>query len=355
MAEVVPFRFQRDGTVAVLDQTLLPAAERYLELSDVSALCEAIATLRVRGAPLLGIMGAAGLALATRSDASDESLRRAVATIIATRPTAVDLAAVTNAALVAVLGVPMADRVVSARAFAEGVVATRVQQDRAMGLLGAPLIEGGVLTHCNTGALATGGIGSALGVIRTAWERGNIRRVFVTETRPLLQGARLTMWELARLGIPATLLPDTAVASLIASGRIDAVITGADRIAANGDTANKIGTYGLALAAAAHSVPFFVAAPTSTFDASCADGSAIPIEFRSASEVGGFDGQRWSPEWGEVFNPAFDVTPANLISAIITESSVNRPPFQFQDNRPSRHEEQRVDLGEDPLPNGGPL
>ncbi len=329
MAEIIPFRFESGEALSILDQTLLPGVEHHREIGDVAALCEAIATLRVRGAPLLGTMGAIGISMAAHEDVSDESLRAAAARIASTRPTAVDLASVTNAALAVALNVPVAHRADAADEFARNFVRMRVEQDRAMGMLGATLLTGGVLTHCNTGALATGGIGTALGVIRTAWEQGRISMVYATETRPLLQGARLTMWELARLGIPATLLPDTASAALIASGRVNAVITGADRVAANGDTANKIGTFGLALAAAAHGVPFFIAAPTSTIDAACPDGSAIPIEFRAASEVGGFGGQRWSPDWGEAFNPAFDVTPARLITAIITENALHRPAFEF--------------------------
>ena len=198
-----------------------------------------------------------------------------------------------------------------------------------MGRLGADLLlaHGAVLTNCNTGALASGGIGTALGVIRTAWEQGRLAHCYATETRPLLQGARLTMWELQRLGIPATLVPDTAAAALIASGRVQAVITGADRIAANGDSANKVGTYGLALAAARHALPFYIAAPTSTIDPCCADADAIPIEFRDPAEVGGFGAVRWSPDGTTAWNPAFDVTPADLITAIVTEAAVLRPPL----------------------------
>jgi methylthioribose-1-phosphate isomerase len=184
-----------------------------------------------------------------------------------------------------------------------------------------------VLTHCNTGALATGGIGTALGVIRVAWERGSLARCYATETRPLLQGARLTAWELRRLGIPATLVPDTAAASLIASGAVQAVITGADRIATNGDSANKVGTYGLAAVAARHAVPFYIAAPRTTIDPACPSGAAIPIEFRDGREVGGWGEVRWAPDGLEAYNPAFDVTPAGLITAIITEAGVARPPY----------------------------
>ena len=293
--ETVPFLLEHGRRIAVLDQTLLPAQERYVEMVSVENLCEAIAVLRVRGAPLLGIMGAAGIAIATNDDPSDAGLKRAAATIIATRPTAVDLGAVTNRALEVALAQPLGERRRTSWEFLEKFAEDRAAQDITMGNFGAPLLRGAVLTHCNTGALATGGIGTALGVIRTAFERGTVPMVYATETRPLLQGARLTMWELTRLGIPATLLPDTAAAALIASGRLTAVITGADRIAANGDTANKVGTYGIALAAARHGVPFYIAAPTSTIDSKCPDGRQIPIEFRSADEVGGFAGERWAP------------------------------------------------------------
>ncbi len=190
-----------------------------------------------------------------------------------------------------------------------------------------PGLEGAVLTHCNTGSLATGGEGTALAVIAEAWRAGRIERCYVTETRPLLQGARLTMWELGALGVPRTLLPDTAAASLIASGRVRAVITGADRIAANGDGANKVGTYALAAVAARHGAPFYLAAPISTFDAATPAGDAIPIEFRGDDEVGGFGEARWSPGGGEAYNPAFDVTPADLIAGIVTETGVLRPPY----------------------------
>ena len=332
MSEVVPLIIVPHVGLEVIDQTLLPREERIIELRTVEAVCEAIRTLRVRGAPLLGIVGAAGMAIAAETgDASDESLRLAWTTLAATRPTAVELSSISGQALDAALaeGTNAGARRDALWAFAQAHLDRRVREDRAMGAFGAPLlpIGGSVLTHCNTGALATGGIGSALGVIRTAWESGRLARCYATETRPLLQGARLTMWELQRLGIPATLLPDTAAASLIASGQVQAVITGADRISANGDTANKVGTYGLAVVAARHGVPFYIAAPTTTMDLACPSGATIPIEFRDAREVGGFGDARWGPEDSEAYNPAFDVTPAELITAIITERGVIRPPY----------------------------
>ena len=331
MTEIVPLRL-RAHSIELLDQTLLPGEERYIELRQIDELCDAIRALRVRGAPLLGIAGAAGMWLAAETgDAGDAELVTAAEQLIGTRPTAVDLAARVHESkeVAGVSGYELEPRRAALRAFAEAVMVERREQDEAMGRFGAELLAKGnaVLTHCNTGALATGGIGSALGVIRTAWNQGVLKECFATETRPLLQGARLTMWELSRLRIPATLLPDTAAASLIASGLVQAVMTGADRIAANGDSANKVGTYGLAIAAARHGVPFYIVAPMSTVDLACPNGGAIPIEFRADIEVGGFGSQRWTPDGMPSYNPAFDVTPADLISAIVTEHGVARPPF----------------------------
>jgi len=331
-AEIEPLRLLPGAGINILDQTLLPGEERRLVLCDVPAVAEAIRALRVRGAPLLGIVGAAGMAVAAESgDASDAELNGAARTLDATRPTAADLgAAVRDALAVAMAAGPSArERRRALWEHAEAFIALRRQQDAAMAEFGATLFPTGtsVLTHCNAGALATGGVGTAVGVVREAWNQGRIERCYATETRPLLQGARLTMWELTKLGIPATLLPDTAAASLIASGRIQAVITGADRIAANGDAANKIGTYGLAAVGARHAVPFYLVAPLSTFDLACADGGGIPIEFRAKDEVGGFGELRWAPADIDAYNPAFDVTPADCIAAIITERGILRPPY----------------------------
>jgi len=332
VTDVVPLRLTPPDGFQLVDQTLLPAELRYLRITSVEAACEAIAALRVRGAPLLGIAGAAAMAVAAeRGSASDSELAAAGARIASTRPTAVDLGTRIRQALETVheSAADPDQRRSILWAFARRIIDERLAEDRQMADHGMTLFVRGdsVLTHCNTGALATGGIGSALGVICTAWEAGLIAHCYVTETRPLLQGARLTMWELDQLKLPATLLPDTAAASLIASGRVQAVFTGADRIAANGDTANKVGTYGLAAVAARHSVPFYVAAPLSTFDPRCPDGSEIPIEYRAAEEVGGFAGQRWSPDGSTAYNPAFDVTPAELIAALVTERGILRPPF----------------------------
>ena len=329
MLDLCPIRLNRPALV-VLDQTALPQAEAWMKLRDLDAVCEAIASLRVRGAPLLGIVGAGAMAVASETvGAGETDLTAAAARIGGTRPTAVELQTGSFGALAAALKVPEPERPSVLWAHAAAYLSRRIEEDRRLGAYGASLLpnDAKVLTHCNTGALATGGIGTALGVVRVAWEKGRLERCFATETRPLLQGARLTAWELKRAGIPATLLPDTAASSLIASGEIDAVITGADRIAANGDAANKIGTYALALATNRHGVPFYIAAPMSTFDVSCPNGAAIPIEHRAAEEVGGYGAHRWSPEGIDAYNPAFDVTPAELITAFITETGVFRPPY----------------------------
>ena len=332
MSGIRPIRILPGEGIEVLDQTRLPHEERRLRLGTVAEVAEAIRSLRVRGAPLLGVTGACGMAIAGEErGASAEALAQAAAELKATRPTAVDLGAMIDEALAAAAAAAGGEE--EARAalwrFAERALARQHERDAALARHGRnlPGLEGAVLTHCNTGGLATGGEGTALAVIAEAWRAGRIERCYATETRPLLQGARLTMWELEALGIPGTLLPDTAAASLIASGRVSAVITGADRIAANGDGANKVGTYGLAAVAARHGVPFYLAAPASTFDAATPSGDAIPIEFRADDEVGGFGGERWSPESGGAYNPAFDVTPAELIAGIVTESGVLRPPY----------------------------
>ncbi len=332
MRDITPIRILPGTGIEVLDQTLLPHEERRRRLTTVAQVAEAIRMLRVRGAPLLGVTGACGMAIAGEErGAGAVALARAADELKATRPTAVDLGAMIDEALSAVEGAGTGEeaRRKALWAFAERALARQRERDGALARHGRDLpgLEGAVLTHCNTGGLATGAAGTALAVIAEAWRAGRLERCFATETRPLLQGARLTMWELEALGIPGTLLPDTAAASLIASGQVSAVITGADRIAANGDGANKVGTYGLAAVAARHGVPFYLAAPTSTFDAATPSGEAIPIEFRADGEVGGFGGERWSPDGGDAYNPAFDVTPAELIAGIVTEHGVLRPPY----------------------------
>ncbi len=316
--------------VRILDQTSLPAVERYRRIQTLDDVDDAVRTLAIRGAPLLGIMGAAALAVAAETeDVNDPALTAAAERIGAIRPTAVELRTGAKKALAEALRNPASERTAALWQFAVAYLSRRIEEDLALGQAGATLLTPGsaVLTHCNTGALATGGIGTALGVVRIAWERGILHRCYATETRPLLQGARLTAWELRRLGIPATLLPDTAAASLIASGAVQAVITGADRIARNGDSANKVGTYGLAAVAHRHGIPFYIAAPRTTVDPLCASGDSIPIEFRDPREVGGWGEVRWAPDGLQAYNPAFDVTPAELITAIITEVGVVRPPY----------------------------
>lgn len=327
--DIVPIAFA-PPLVTILDQTTLPAAERYRELRSLDDVEDAVRTLAIRGAPLLGVMGAGALAIAAETlGTAGSTLRASAHRIGAIRPTAVELRTGAEKALAHALAINEGERAAALWRFAEAYLARRREEDRLLGQAGADLLAPGaaVLTHCNTGALATGGIGTALGVIRVAWERGSLARCYATETRPLLQGARLTAWELRRLGIPATLVPDTAAASLIASGAVQAVITGADRIATNGDSANKVGTYGLAAVAARHAVPFYIAAPRTTIDPACPSGAAIPIEFRDGREVGGWGEVRWAPDGLEAYNPAFDVTPAGLITAIITEAGVARPPY----------------------------
>jgi methylthioribose-1-phosphate isomerase len=306
----------RDGVVRMIDQRRLPGELAYVDARTVDELCHAIRTMVVRGAPALGVAGAMGIALAR---ATGEPLGGAAGRIIATRPTAANLEWGVNRALAADDPVSEAQR----------VAAEDIDRNRALGAVGAPLLPDGarVLTHCNAGSLACAGYGTALGVVRAAHESGRAPRVWVDETRPMLQGSRLTAWELGRLGIPATLVADSAAGSLMAADRVDCVMVGADRVAANGDVANKVGTYPLAVLAAHHGVPFYVAAPTSTIDLSCPDGSAIPVERRAAEEVAELAGRRVAPADTPVENPAFDVTPSELVTAIVTEDGIARPPY----------------------------
>lgn len=307
-----------DGRVRMIDQRLLPGRLNFVEASTLEELCEAIRTLAVRGAPALGVAGAMGMALAYVTGIDPDT---AAASLRATRPTAVNLA----------WGVERGRRSADPVAEAQRLAADDVARNRRLGKHGAALVpEGGrVLTHCNAGALACAGYGTALGVIRAAHEAGRRPRVWVDETRPVLQGARLTAWELDRLGIPATLVADVMAGSLMAGGEVDCVVVGADRIAANGDVANKVGTYGLAVLARHHDIPFYVAAPMSTVDVECATGAGIPIERRPGAEVATIEGHPVAPAGFAVDNRAFDVTPAALITAIVTEYGVLRPPYSF--------------------------
>jgi methylthioribose-1-phosphate isomerase len=296
-----------EDRVVLLDQRKLPGEEVELVCSSASEVAEAIRTLAVRGAPAIGVAAAYGYALAFRRGEDPEA---AAAVLECARPTAANLAWALREVRAA------SDPAARARELhAEEVERCRLMSEHAAELF-APGSR--ALTHCNTGALATGGQGTALGAVREAWTRGLLRHVFVDETRPLLQGARLTAWELEADGIPHTVIADAAAGQLLARRAVDCVVVGADRIAANGDTANKVGTYPLAAVAARHDVPFCVVAPTSTVDLSVADGSEIPIEERDPAEVS----SRF-PAW----NPAFDVTPAELIGAIVTEHGVHRAPY----------------------------
>jgi len=310
-----------DGALHLLDQRRLPARAEIVAVRSARATADAIREMVVRGAPAIGCAAAYGMALAARAGEDFETARQA---LLESRPTAINLRWAVER-----LWRVQPRTFEALKAEADRVLAEDLAACRAIGRNGAALVPDGkgILTHCNAGGLATAGYGTALGVIRAALEAGKKCGVFADETRPWLQGARLTAWELLQDGIPVTLLPDVAAASLLGSGRIGCVVVGADRIARNGDTANKVGTYPLALAAQAAEVPFFVAAPTSTVDLRARSGREIPIEQRSPSEVTHLAGARVAAEGVEVFNPAFDVTPARYISAIVTERGVARAPF----------------------------
>jgi methylthioribose-1-phosphate isomerase len=319
----------RDGRVVLLDQTLLPARETYLELTDWREVEEAIRTMKVRGAPAIGIAAAYGVALAAHDNDPAGEIARACEGLARTRPTAVNLPWAVERMRALAEKTPPAEAARALLAEANAIAAEQDAADRAIGELGADLLPDGcrVLTHCNAGGLATYSYGTALGVIKTAHARGKIAHVWVDETRPLLQGARLTAWELQREGVPMAVICDDMAGHVMSRGEVDAVVTGADRIAANGDSANKIGTYTLAVLASYHHLPMYIAAPLSTIDFAAADGSAIPIEEREASEVTTCGGATLTPDAAVARNFAFDVTPARLISAIITEKGVARPPY----------------------------
>jgi methylthioribose-1-phosphate isomerase len=317
---VTPLRWSGD-VLSLLDQRLLPREEIWIEYRTAAEVAEAIRTMVVRGAPAIGVSAAYGLALAAHRG---DDLDAAAALLKGARPTAVNLAWAVDR----MMNVP--DRSAAAlRAEAEAIDREDVASCRAIGRHGAALLgaQSTVLTHCNAGALATAGYGTALGVIRAAIEGGKQVAVFADETRPYLQGARLTAWELQKDGIDVTLITDNMAGHFFQQGKFDAVVVGADRIAANGDAANKIGTYTVAVLAHAHGVPFYVAAPISTIDITCPTGAGIPIEERSAQEVVEISGTRVAPEGIAVRHPAFDVTPARLITAIITERGILRPPY----------------------------
>lgn len=318
----------RDNQLWILDQQALPQQKIWCPTPDVATLVGHIKALRVRGAPLIGLSASLLLALLAENGMPQAELATSLEVLRAARPTAVNLMNNLDRMKLA-LAQPDFVNALSAEAL------RLVEEDKTLcdsiALAGSALITPGsrLLTHCNTGGLATAGVGTALGVIARGWQQGLVSSVWVDETRPLLQGGRLTAWELGELGVPYHLICDSMAASLMAQNRVDAIWVGADRIAANGDVANKIGTYSLAVLAHYHNVPFYVAAPHTTLDRECPDGSAIPIEQRAASEVTGVAGSfgevQWAPENAQVYNPAFDVTPASLISGWVLDTGVVTP------------------------------
>lgn len=329
---VVPFRW-RGNRLDILEQRDLPARVRWIPCRTVDDVARAIRDMSIRGAPAIGCAAAFGIALAARdkNGLAPRHLETARRRLAVTRPTAVNLFwSLERMARVAAAGGD--DLAARLEKEARAIAAEDLASCRRIGEHGASLLprRAVVLTHCNAGALATAGHGTALGIVRSAHAKGKIHRVFVDETRPYLQGARLTAWELSRERIPYDIVTDNAAAHLFKTEKIDAVIVGADRVARNGDTANKIGTYGLALLARHHGVPFYVAAPTSTLDRRCAHGGDIPIEERAPEEVLTLAGRRLAPAGARARHPAFDVTPARWITALVTEAGIFRPPFRFK-------------------------
>ena len=326
---MVALRFE-DGTLRAIDQTVLPWEERELILETAEQVADAIKRLSIRGAPLLGVAGGYGIAVALARDPSRDSLELASELLANARPTAVNLAwAVARVRAAAAAAGSDGDRAAAALAEARAIEAEELASSDAIARHGAELLSGArrILTHCNTGALAAPGRGTALAVVAELADRGTLEKALATESRPLLQGARLTVYELARLGIEHELMVDSAAAGLLARGAADAVIVGCDRVAANGDVANKVGTYGLALAARAAGIPFVVAGPTSTIDFDTPTGAEIAIEERDADEVrfaGAGRSALTMPDTG-CRNPAFDVTPAALVTALVTERGVASP------------------------------
>ncbi|MBA4822588.1 S-methyl-5-thioribose-1-phosphate isomerase [Pantoea ananatis] len=318
----------RNNQLWILDQQALPQQKNWLPAHSVAQLVEHIHALRVRGAPLIGLSASLLLALLAEQGETREQLAQSLEILRAARPTAVNLMNNLDRMKQAL---EQPDRVTSLAEEALRLVQEDKQLCDRIAEAGNSLVKPGsqLLTHCNTGGLATAGVGTALGVIARAHQEGKVRNVWVDETRPLLQGGRLTAWELGELGVPYQLITDSMAASLMAAGNVDAIWVGADRIAANGDVANKIGTYSLAVLAHYHGIPFYVAAPHTTLDRLCPTGAAIPIEQRAASEVTGVSGSfgsvQWAPEEAQVYNPAFDVTPAALISGWVLDTGVIVP------------------------------
>lgn len=330
-----PVQFTQNQLI-LIDQRRLPLEHTHTTCTNADQVAQAIRDMVVRGAPAIGITAAYGVVLACQQALYNSSpdwqqhLDQAIRNLAQARPTAVNLAwALTRMQHALRACANAEDALKVATAEADAILAEDIAANRRMGQLGAELIDSGsgVLTHCNTGSLATGGYGTALGVIRSAWTEGRLTRIYADETRPWLQGSRLTAWELQQDGIDVTLLCEGAAASLLRSGAVRWVIVGADRIAANGDTANKIGTYGLACLARMHGLRFMVVAPYSTIDLATPTGDAIPIEERAADEITQVAGKALAPPGVKAWNPAFDVTPGTLIDAIVTERGVLRPPY----------------------------
>jgi len=327
-----------DDRVRFIDQTQLPENEEFVETDDPSVIAGAIRELSIRGAPLIGIAAAYGVALAavrtTKTGSPLQShLLGTITHLASTRPTAVNLfwALGRMRRIIDSLSIESPGRL--RKALVEEALAIHKEDEEMgerIGGFGADLFPNAatVLTHCNTGMLATGGKGTALAAIITAWERKTLKHVYIDETRPLFQGARLTAWELKKVGVPHTLVSDSTAGFLMQQGKVSTVIVGADRIAANGDVANKVGTYGLAVLARYHQIPFYVAAPSSSIDFELRDGKAIPLEQRDPDELVICGGKRIAPEGTEVYSPAFDVTPNSLVTAIVTEQGVAAPPYQ---------------------------
>ena len=324
------------GGIKILDQRTLPTRVRYLLCEEPTCVVEAIKKMAIRGAPAIGVAAAMGLALGARQmDTDDKKTFMKKFEVLCqqfadSRPTAVNLFWAIQRMKTCAGKTPASLLKETLKTEAETILKEDIALNRAMGAHGKALVpdSAGILTHCNAGALATGGFGTALGVIYAAFNEGKKLHVYADETRPVLQGARLTTWELKQHGIPVTLITEGMAGTLMKSGAIDLVVVGADRIAGNGDTANKIGTYGVAVLAHHHEIPFYIAAPLSTFDTEAESGAAIPIEYRDENEVFYCGRKRIAPRGIEAFNPAFDVTPASLITAIITEKGVLRPPFE---------------------------
>lgn len=333
---ITPFEFNNDDTLIFLDQRRLPWEEKYVACRTAEGVARAIREMVVRGAPAIGIAAALGLYLGVKDYQGEEEgffrlLEEKKKLLSGTRPTAVNLFWALNRMERVALDSPLPVEKVKERLRVEALKIWEedVEANRRIGLIGASLFSGvcRVLTHCNAGALATGGYGTALGVIRALHERGMVEMVLVDETRPLLQGSRLTAWELCQEGIPHVLITDNMAGHFMARGMVDAVIVGADRIASNGDVANKIGTFSLAVLAHHHKIPFYVAAPLSTLDLDHFSGEEIPIEERCEDEVTTLAGKRLCPKETQALNPAFDVTPGELVTAIVTEKGVAQPPY----------------------------